>query len=196
MSDQSAGGDLFFVLMGAILVFSMHGGFAFLEVGTVRRKNQVNALVKILVDFAISTTVYFLIGYTIAYGLGFFVPASELVSGEGYGPQGITLVRLFFLITFAAAVPAIVSGGIAERMKFLPQCVATALLVAFLYPLLRGDRLGRQLRHPGLVRIRARCALQRLRRFDRRPCRRRLGGARRRAPPRAAPRPLRSRLER
>ncbi len=138
MGDQSAGGDLFFVLMGAILVFAMHGGFAFLEVGTVRRKNQVNALVKILVDFAISTTVYFLVGYTIAYGLGFFVPAAELINGEGYGPQGITLVRLFFLITFAAAVPAIVSGGIAERMKFLPQCVATALLVALLYPFFEG----------------------------------------------------------
>jgi Amt family ammonium transporter len=138
MGEQSVGGDLFFVLMGAILVFAMHGGFAFLEVGTVRRKNQVNALVKILVDFAISTTVYFLVGYTIAYGLGFFVPASQLIDGEGYGPQGITLVRLFFLITFAAAVPAIVSGGIAERMKFLPQCVATALLVAFLYPVFEG----------------------------------------------------------
>ena len=142
MGDQSVGGDLFFVLMGAILVFAMHGGFAFLEAGTVRRKNQVNALVKILVDFAISTTVYFLVGYTIAYGLGFFVPASELINGEGYGPQGITLVRLFFLITFAAAVPAIVSGGIAERMKFLPQCVATALLVAFLYPVFEGIAWG------------------------------------------------------
>lgn len=142
MGDQSVGGDLFFVLMGAILVFAMHGGFAFLEVGTVRRKNQVNALVKILVDFAISTTVYFLVGYTIAYGLGFFVSASVLIEGEGYGPQGITLVRLFFLITFAAAVPAIVSGGIAERMKFLPQCVATALLVAFLYPFFEGIAWG------------------------------------------------------
>lgn len=142
MGDQSAGGDLFFVLMGAILVFAMHGGFAFLEVGTVRRKNQVNALVKILVDFAISTTVYFLVGYTIAYGLGFFVSASVLIEGDGYGPQGITLVRLFFLITFAAAVPAIVSGGIAERMKFLPQCVATALLVAFLYPFFEGIAWG------------------------------------------------------
>ena len=142
MGDQSVGGDLFFVLMGAILVFAMHGGFAFLEVGTVRRKNQVNALVKILVDFAISTTAYFLIGYTIAYGVGFFVPASELINGEGYGPQGLTLVKLFFLATFAAAVPAIISGGIAERMKFLPQCLATALLVAFLYPFFEGIAWG------------------------------------------------------
>ncbi|WP_421725648.1 ammonium transporter [Bauldia sp.] len=138
MDGQIVGGDIFFILMGAILVFAMHGGFAFLEVGTVRRKNQVNALVKILVDFAISTTAYFLIGYTIAYGIGFFSDANTLVSGEGFGPQGLLLVKFFFLATFAAAVPAIVSGGIAERMKFLPQCLATALLVALIYPLFEG----------------------------------------------------------
>jgi ammonium transporter, Amt family len=142
MHNPNVGLDVFFVLLGAILVFAMHGGFAFLETGTVRHKNQVNALVKILVDFAISTTVYFLVGYTIAYGLGFFVPAPELVGGAGYGPQGLTLVRLFFLVTFAAAVPAIVSGGIAERMKFLPQCLATALLVALLYPFFEGIAWG------------------------------------------------------
>jgi Amt family ammonium transporter len=138
MEPQQAGGDLFFVLMGAILVFAMHGGFAFLEVGTVRRKNQVNALVKILVDFAISATVYFILGYYIAYQVGFFQGAGTLVSGEPYGPQGLLLVKFFFLLTFAAAVPAIVSGGIAERMKFLPQCVATGVLVALVYPLFEG----------------------------------------------------------
>lgn len=138
MEIQPVGGDVFFVLVGAILVFAMHGGFAFLEVGTVRRKNQVNALVKILVDFAISTTVYFAIGYTIAYQLGFFQSAETLVSGEAYGPQGLLLVKFFFLATFAAAVPAIISGGIAERMKFLPQCLATGLIVALIYPLFEG----------------------------------------------------------
>jgi Amt family ammonium transporter len=136
--DGQAGGDLFFILMGAILVFAMHGGFAFLEVGTVRRKNQVNALVKILADFAISAVAYFLVGYGIAYGIGFFTDAATLVDGEGYGPQGFILVKFFFLLTFAAAVPAIVSGGIAERMRFLPQCLATALLVALLYPFFEG----------------------------------------------------------
>lgn len=143
MTDQFAGGDLFFVLMGAILVFAMHGGFAFLEVGTVRHKNQVNALVKIIVDFAISTTAYFLIGYTVAYGLGFFESAATLVSGDSYGPQGLLLVKFFFLATFAAAVPAIISGGIAERMKFLPQCLATAVIVAIVYPLFEGAVWGR-----------------------------------------------------
>ncbi len=123
--------------MGAILVFAMHGGFAFLEVGTVRHKNQVNALVKILVDFAISTLCYFFVGYWIAYGVSFLVDAKTLVS-EGYGAQGLGLVKFFFLATFAAAVPAIVSGGIAERARFHAQSLATALIVGVCYPLLEG----------------------------------------------------------
>ena len=108
-----------FLLVGAVLVFAMHGGFAFLEAGTVRHKNQVNALCKILVDFAISTVAYFFIGYTIAYGVAFFVNAEALNgAAKGFDPQGLTLVKFFFLCTFAAAVPAIVSGGIAERARF------------------------------------------------------------------------------
>lgn len=139
MTDQAVGGDVFFVLMGAILVFAMHGGFAFLEVGTVRHKNQVNALVKILVDFAISTVAYFFVGYGFAYGTSFLVDAATLTGGgAGFELQGLTLVKFFFLTTFAAAIPAIISGGIAERMKFLPQCLATAALVGVGYPLFEG----------------------------------------------------------
>lgn len=135
------GGDVFFILMGAILVFAMHGGFAFLEVGTVRQKNQVNALVKIMSDFAASTLVYFCIGYTVAYGVGFFENAS-VISGiskeSGFAPQGLSLVKFFFLLTFAAAIPAIISGGIAERAKFLPQLIASAIIVGLAYPFFEG----------------------------------------------------------
>ncbi|MEQ1710276.1 MAG: hypothetical protein ABL908_02625, partial [Hyphomicrobium sp.] len=139
MEQLQSGSDVFFLLMGAILVFAMHGGFAFLEVGTVRHKNQVNALVKIIVDFAISTVVYFFIGYWIAYGVNFLVSAEAISGGaKGFDPQGLSLVKFFFLCTFAAAIPAIVSGGIAERAKFGPQCLATALLVGLAYPLIEG----------------------------------------------------------
>ena len=131
--EQQQGADVFFLLMGAILVFAMHGGFAFLEVGTVRHKNQVNALVKILADFAISTTAYFAIGYTLSYGVSFLASAQTISTDQGYH-----LVKFFFLATFAAAVPAIISGGIAERAKFVPQCVATALMVGLAYPLIEG----------------------------------------------------------
>ena len=66
METLKSGSDVLFVLMGAVMVLAMHAGFAFLEVGTVRKKNQVNALVKIIVDFAMSTLAYFFIGYGIA----------------------------------------------------------------------------------------------------------------------------------
>ena len=136
---MATGGDVFFILMGAILVFAMHGGFAFLEVGTVRHKNQVNALVKILVDFAVSTLAYFFIGYTIAYGVNFFASAHELSGATGsFAPQGKDLVKFFFLLTFAAAIPAIISGGIAERARFWPQVCATAILVSLVYPFFEG----------------------------------------------------------
>jgi Amt family ammonium transporter len=115
------------------MVLAMHAGFAFLELGTVRRKNQVNALVKILVDFSVSTVVYFLVGYSVAYGTSFFVGAEQLVAKNGY-----ELVKFFFLLTFAAAIPAIISGGIAERAKFWPQLIATGVVVGFVYPFFEG----------------------------------------------------------
>ncbi|MDY0249596.1 MAG: ammonium transporter [Pseudomonas sp.] len=122
-----------FILGGAIMVLAMHAGFAFLEVGTVRYKNQVNALVKIITDFGVSTLAYFFVGYQIAYGVNFFSSADTLVSNNGYA-----LVKFFFLLTFAAAIPAIVSGGIAERAKFYPILIATTLIVAFVYPFFEG----------------------------------------------------------
>jgi Amt family ammonium transporter len=122
-----------FILLGAVMVLAMHAGFAFLEVGTVRHKNQVNALSKILTDFAVSTLAYFFIGYWIAYGVTFLEPASVLTEGNGY-----SLVKFFFLLTFAAAIPAIISGGIAERARFGPQVCATVLIVAFIYPFFEG----------------------------------------------------------
>ena len=143
MEALKQGADTLFILLGAVMVLAMHAGFAFLELGTVRRKNQVNALVKILVDFSVSTVVYFLIGYSVAYGNSFFVGAEQLAARNGY-----ELVKFFFLLTFAAAIPAIISGGIAERAKFWPQLIATAVIVGLIYPLFEGvawnGRLGVQ----------------------------------------------------
>ena len=125
--------DALFIMLGAVMVLAMHAGFAFLELGTVREKNQVNALVKILIDFAVSTIAYFFIGYGLAYGIGFWDSATVLSQKSGF-----ELVKFFFLLTFAAAIPAIVSGGIAERAKFNPQLIATFILVGFLYPFFEG----------------------------------------------------------
>jgi Amt family ammonium transporter len=133
MDGLKQGFDALFILLGAIMVLAMHAGFAFLELGTVRRKNQVNALVKILVDFSVSTVVYFAVGYSVAYGTHFFVGAEQLAAKNGY-----ELVKFFFLLTFAAAIPAIISGGIAERARFWPQLIATAVIVGFIYPVFEG----------------------------------------------------------
>ena len=133
MDSFRSGADTLFILLGAIMILAMHAGFAFLELGTVRKKNQVNALVKILVDFAMSTIAYFFVGYGIAYGVHFFSSADVLAAKSGF-----ELVKFFFLLTFAAAIPAIISGGIAERARFYPQLAATALLVGLIYPLFEG----------------------------------------------------------
>ena len=131
--NLKVGSDALFILLGAVMVLAMHAGFAFLELGTVRKKNQVNALVKILTDFAVSTLAYFFIGYGLAYGVNFFTGAEQLAQKNGY-----ELVKFFFLLTFAAAIPAIVSGGVAERAKFNPMLAATFLLVGFVYPFFEG----------------------------------------------------------
>ncbi|MBT9539990.1 ammonium transporter [Thiobacillus sp.] len=133
MEALKSGSDVLFVLLGGIMVLAMHAGFAFLELGTVRKKNQVNALVKILTDFAVSTIAYFFIGYSVAYGVSFFSSAEVLSAKNGYD-----LVKFFFLLTFAAAIPAIVSGGIAERARFNPQLAATFALVGLVYPFYEG----------------------------------------------------------
>ena len=133
METYQSGSNVLFILLGAIMVLAMHAGFAFLEVGTVRKKNQVNALVKILTDFGVSTIAYFFVGYSIAYGVNFFSGVDTLMEKNGY-----ELTKFFFLLTFAAAIPAIISGGIAERAKFNPQLIATFMLVGFVYPFFEG----------------------------------------------------------
>ena len=133
MESLKSGSDVLFILLGGIMVLAMHSGFAFLELGTVRKKNQVNALVKILVDFSVSTIAYFFIGYSVAYGVNFFSGAETLMQKNGF-----ELTRFFFLLTFAAAIPAIISGGVAERAKFNPQLIATFLIVGFIYPFFEG----------------------------------------------------------
>jgi len=140
-------GDALFLMIGAVMIFSMHAGFAFLEVGTVRKKNQVNALVKILSDWSMSTLVYFLVGFPIAYGINFWMNADIIVNLAGgqvvQGSRGFDLLHCFFLLSFAACIPAIISGGVAERMKFGPQLFAGAVLAGVVYPLFESVIWGR-----------------------------------------------------
>lgn len=138
MEQLSASMDVLFILLGAILVLFMHAGFAFLEVGTVQHKNQVNALVKIMSDLGVSTVAYFFIGYGMAYGVFLGLNLDGALTQAMTERSGYDLVKFFFLMTFAAAIPAIVSGGIAERARFYPQLLATFFIVAFIYPFFEG----------------------------------------------------------
>jgi Amt family ammonium transporter len=122
-----------FLLLGAVMIFAMHAGFAFLEVGSVRHQSQVNALNKIIFEWAVSAVVYFTIGYPIAYGIKnftFWQGANTLaVAGQ------VPMVKFFLLLGFAACIPAIISGGVAERSKFWTNTLAGAILVGLVYPL-------------------------------------------------------------
>lgn len=134
---NTAGFDVFFLTMGAAMVLAMHAGFAFLEVGTVRKKNQVNALIRVITDFGFSTVAYFFVGFAVAYGITFFAPVSELNHLADVS-NGYKMVHFFFLLTFAAAIPAIISGGITERVRFWPNVMATIILVGLVYPFYEG----------------------------------------------------------
>ena len=140
---NTAGMDVFFLTMGAAMVLAMHAGFAFLEAGTVRKKNQVNAMVRVISDFGFSTIAYFFVGFGIAYGTSFLAPVPELMKLGGKG-NAYELVHFFFLLTFAAAVPAIISGGVTERIRFWPNALATAILVGLVYPFFEGLIWGGQ----------------------------------------------------
>ncbi|MDQ6972838.1 MAG: ammonium transporter, partial [Mariprofundaceae bacterium] len=134
---NNAGLDVFFLTMGAAMVLSMHAGFAFLEAGTVRKKNQVNALVRVISDFGFSTLAYFFVGFSVAYGISFFAPVDQIMVINGKA-NGYELVHFFFLLTFAAAIPAIISGGITERVRFWPNVLASVLIVGLIYPFYEG----------------------------------------------------------
>ena len=138
VTDVAATSDTLFILIGAVMILAMHGGFAFLEVGSVRRKNQVNALNKIICEWAFSTLLYFLIGYPIARGISFLAPVEAIAADHG-----IAYVRFFLLLGFAACIPAIISGGVAERSKFWTNATAGMIFVGLVYPLIEGFTWGR-----------------------------------------------------
>ncbi len=136
--ELASSSNTLFILLGAVMILAMHGGFAFLEVGSVRRKNQVNALNKIICEWSFSTIVYFLIGYPIARGVSFLVPVTEMAVNHGF-----EYVKFFLLLGFAACIPAIISGGVAERAKFWTNSLAGGIFVGLVYPLIEGMTWGK-----------------------------------------------------
>ncbi len=137
LSVLTSSSNALFLFLGAVMILAMHAGFAFLEVGSVRRKNQVNALNKIICEWGFSALVYFLIGYPLARGVTFLVPIQELAVNNG-----LEYVKFFLFLGFAACIPAIISGGVAERSRFWTNALAGCIFVAVVYPLIEGFTWG------------------------------------------------------
>ena len=133
--------DNLWVFIAGILVFWMQAGFALLEAGLTRAKNVVNIMAKNLADMFIGVTMFFIVGYGIAYGgsgNSFFGTDSFFLSGLGFEiPEGGGLTPatdFFFQVMFAATAVTIASGAMAERTKFPAYLAFSAVMCAIIYP--------------------------------------------------------------
>ncbi len=136
-----------FVFISAILVIFMNAGFAMVETGLCRQKNAVNILSKNLLVFALSVFAYWVIGFSLMYGTDvangwfhfnglFFDPAipPETIKDEKLVPT----VNFLFQVAFAGTAATIVSGAVAERIKFLDFIIFSLILVGLIYPIAGG----------------------------------------------------------
>lgn len=134
----TSGLNTFWVLIAGALVFFMQAGFALVEAGLTRSKNTTNILFKNLMDFAIGTLGFWLIGYGIMFGLGNgFFGKFEFFSTTDHGSAlGIpNMAFFFFQLVFAATAATIVSGAMAERTKFVSYLVYSAVITLVIYPI-------------------------------------------------------------
>jgi ammonium transporter, Amt family len=135
----AAGLDTVWVVLCAGLVFLMEGGFAALEAGFVRSKNALNIIMKVFMDCTVGMLGYFMLGFALMYGVdwsslsgtsGFFLKGEW----DHLGLQIPVYAFWLFQAGFAIAVPTIISGAVAERMKFAPYIIVSFLVAAFIYP--------------------------------------------------------------
>ncbi len=131
--------DTVWVLLAAFLVFLMQVGFAMVEIGFTRAKNSLNILMKNVVDCCTGAIVYFIVGFAIMFGDsigGLFGSSGFFLSGaEGFDFGVPTLAFWVFQAVFAATAATIVSGAVAERMKFSAYILSTILMTALIYPI-------------------------------------------------------------
>lgn len=135
----AAGIDTVWVLLCAALVFFMEAGFAFLEAGFIRAKNSLNIVMKVFMDCTVGILSYWAIGFAVMYGLdkaGLFGTSGFFIQGD-FSHLGLRIpVYAFWLFqaAFAVAVASIVSGAVAERMKFAPYIIYSIVTCAIIYP--------------------------------------------------------------
>jgi len=125
------------ILLAAILVFFMQAGFGMVEAGMIRAKNTTNVLMKNLLDFCFASLGFYIFGYAIAYGTeGLIVGTSGWFMTNVESPvKGIPLPAFWlFQAVFAGTAATIVSGAVAERMRFVAYLVYSFIICAFVYP--------------------------------------------------------------
>jgi len=140
MQDLASGVDTIWVLLCAALVFFMEGGFAFLEAGFIRAKNSMNIVMKVFTDSTIGMLSYWAVGFGIMYGLdraGVFGSTGFFIGGDlGHIQLRIPIYAYWlFQAAFAMAMASIVSGAVAERMKYGPYIIYTVVAAALIYPI-------------------------------------------------------------
>ena len=132
--------DTFWVLIGGILVFWMQAGFAMVETGFTRSKNAGNIIMKNLMDFALGSLIYWIVGFGIMFG----ADQAGIIGLPGFFANGVAenaptsinnYAFLFFQTVFCATAATIVSGAMAERTKFISYCVYSAVISAIIYPI-------------------------------------------------------------
>ncbi|MEM7033538.1 MAG: ammonium transporter, partial [Chloroflexota bacterium] len=136
MDTTSSLRDVLWVLIAAAMVLLMQGGFTLLESGLVRSKNSINVAIKNLVDFCLSGGFYWAIGFAFMFGqsfdgLGWIGSSGFFLSGE-LSPQ--LLAFFLFQLVFAGTATTIVSGAVAERMRFSGYLVVSMLIATIIYP--------------------------------------------------------------
>jgi Amt family ammonium transporter len=131
--------DVIWLLLAAFLVFFMQAGFAMLESGFSRAKNAANLLLKNLMDFSVGTILFFAVGFGLMYGAtvnGIIGVGNFFLSDIGFGPESAyDWAGFLFQLVFAATAATIVSGAVAERLKFSAYLVYSIVLVGVVYPI-------------------------------------------------------------
>ncbi len=128
---------MIWMVMGAALVFIMQAGFALVEVGLTRAKNTANILMKNMMDFCLGSLAFFFVGFGLMYGAdkyGLFGTDQFTLLGIDAGDWAGKMRDWFFQVVFAATAATIVSGAVAERIKFKSYLIYTVFLSALVYP--------------------------------------------------------------
>lgn len=123
--------NMLWIMLGTILVFFMHAGFAMVESGFTRSKNTVNILMKNFITVSIASLLYFVVGYALMFGESF----NGLIGTSGFALAGVDDIAFFvFQAVFAATSATIISGAVAERMKLSAYFILTIAMVTVIYP--------------------------------------------------------------